>query len=423
MWYNRLHDSDKKFHFHIELTTKCNAACPICPRFIKYTPIRSHNIELWEMTIDKVKEWFPKEIIKKVGSINFCGNFGDPCSCRDIYEIVEYFHINNKEIDIDIRTNGGAQSVSFWQKMGNLSKNSNKKVKVVFSVDGLEDTNDLYRRNVKWEILDRNIRTFTSNGGFGVQEFLIFNHNEHQIQEAKDQNYEWGLQYINYKQAFGFEDYDNNKQKPYPVYDKNGHLEYFLKPSLEYTNSSLEYDSNVSDISTKIDIYPDLTPTELEPINYSKYIELQGNEIICQSSVAHGGNLEVYFNANGDVRPCCHTGVDIDRRLNSETSKQLIEILSPKKDFNLNTNSFENILKLFDDKFVNKWNSTHEEGRCFKCSIQCGRVHQSNSERLYGADVEIKKKIGYFDYDNLDDDNSEDVYLNIQTDFKNNKLI
>ena len=410
MWYDRLKSEDGLFHFHIELTTKCNAGCPLCPRFVKNTPVRSSRIELWEMTIEQVKEWFPVELIQKVGSINFCGNFGDPCSCKDLYEIVEYFHLNNKDTKIEIRTNGGAQSVKFWEKIGLLSAESNKKLIVIFSVDGLEDTNDLYRRNVKWDILNRNITTFTKNGGYGFQEFLIFNHNEHQIEEASEQNKKWGLRLITYKKAFGFEDSKYQKQKPYPVYDKSGNLEYFLKPSLTYNNSDLPYDDNVDDVPTHINTNPDFLkeleyfPPEAIPKTYDVFSHLNETTISCQAETDHEGRLEVYINSNGDLRPCCHTGIESDRDISSHESSQLRQILSPKEDFSLQTNTFENIMKLFDEKFVNKWENTHEEGRCLKCSIQCGRIHQSNSTRLYSADIDIKREIGYFDSASEDDE-------------------
>lgn len=403
MWYERLQSKDKKFHFHMELTTKCNAACPICPRFVSSTPLRSNNVPLWEMTIEQVKKWFPIELVKKIGSMNICGNFGDPCSCKDVYEIVEYFHVNNPEAKIELRTNGGAQSVAFWEKIGKLSADSVDRIRVVFSVDGLEDTNDLYRRNVKWHILDRNITTFTSNGGYGIQEFLVFNHNEHQIEEVKEQYKKWNLRYISFKKAFGFEDpFNKGKQRPFPVYDKKGHLEYFLKPSMEYNNSELPLDEDVSHVPTHINLHPDFLK-ELEakhrdyvPTDYTLFDHLNNSKISCQAETDHNGNLEVYFNSNGDVRPCCHTGIESDRTIGSHESLQLRnDMLYPKESFNLETNSFEDILKLFDERFVNKWTATHDTGKCLKCSIQCGQVHQSNSERLYGADKLIKDKLGY----------------------------
>lgn len=402
MWYDRLQNPDGKFHFHIELTTKCNAGCPLCPRFSKNTPIKSSRIELSEITIDQVKDWFPIDLVQKVGSINFCGNFGDPCSCKDLYEIVEYFHLNNKDTIIEIRTNGGAKSVDFWEKMGILSANSNQKITVVFSVDGLEDTNDLYRRYVKWNILNRNITTFTKNGGIGIQEFLIFNHNEHQLDEAATQSVEWGLKYITFKQAFGFENFVVGTQKPFPVYDKDGNFEYFLKPSLEYNNSKLPYDSNVDGIPRKINTMTEFLAHKekynediIDTEGFDTFSDLAPLNISCQAETDHEGRLEVYINASGDVRPCCHTGIESDRDINSHESSQLRKILSPKFLFNLKTSTFSSIMKLIDETFVNKWENTHEEGRCLKCSIQCGRVHQSNSSRLYGADTQIKSKLGY----------------------------
>ena len=40
--------------------------------------------------------------IKKISSINFCGNFGDPTNCTEMIDIVEYFYENNNEIKIEI---------------------------------------------------------------------------------------------------------------------------------------------------------------------------------------------------------------------------------------------------------------------------------------------------------------------------------
>lgn len=401
MWYDRLQSKDKKFHFHLELTTKCNSACPICPRFNIGTPIVSSNIEIWEITIDKIKKWYSREFIQKIGSMNVCGNFGDPIVCKDLYEIVEYFHINNKDMKIDIRTNGGAKPVSFWEKLGELSKNSNNKIRVVFSVDGLEDTNDLYRRNVNWNILDRNIRTYTKSGGFGVQEFLIFNHNEHQIEDVIQQNKDWGLEYITFKQAYGFEDWSSNKTRPFAVYDRDGNLEYTLKPSIKYNNSNMEFDPDTSHIKKFKNIFDDKLKEVPFRVKYENHKDIEGSEISCLASTAHFGNLEVYMNSNGDIRPCCHTGVEVDINSSSDTTLQLKQILSPSDLFNLETSDFETIFKLFDDRFVSKWDTTHENGKCIKCSIQCGKIHQSNFKRLYGADEEIKEKNRYNIYDDI----------------------
>jgi len=397
MWSEILKSSDKKFHFHIELTTKCNSACPLCPRFVYGTPHLNPRIKLNELSLSDIKKWFPSNLVSKIGSMNFCGNFGDPISCKDMYPIIEYFHQTNPTINIEIRTNGGMQSEKMWKKLGKLSKLSKRKVKVIFSVDGDEETNELYRRNVKWDILTRNIKAYTNAGGWAWQEFLIFNHNQHQIEEIQTLSKSMGIETISFKKAFGFEDYENNRTRSVAVYDKKGDFEYLLKPSIDYNhNHTKPFDKNIvavtdgvgvnnfdkKDVPKKINTNFDICHIDFDDIDYKTYYnEIEKSKIDCSAFINHHGDTEVYLNANGDVRPCCHIGVELDRNSTDNTGKQLKNIFSPNKEYNIKSNSLENILKLFDEKIASNWEKTHEEGRCFKCSIQCGR--QNVVDNLY----------------------------------------
>lgn len=405
MWSEVLEKEDKKFHFHIELTTKCNSACPLCPRFVYGTPHLNPRIRLNELSLKDIKQWFSVDFIQKIGSINFCGNFGDPISCKDMYPIVEYFHKSNPNIKIEIRTNGGMQSEKMWKKLGNLSKFSKRKLKVIFSVDGDEETNELYRRNVKWDILTRNIKAYTKAGGIAWQEFLIFNHNQHQLEDIQILSKSLGIETISFKKAFGFEDYENGRTRSVAVYDKKGEFEYLLKPSIDYNhNDDKVFDKNIvavtdgigvnnfekKDVPKKINTNFDVCHINFEDIDYDNhYKELESKIIDCSAFVNHFGDVEVYLNANGDIRPCCHIGVELDRNSSDNTGKQLKNIFSPSEKFNIKTNTFENVLNLFDERIASNWEKTHKEGRCFKCTIQCGR--QNVVESLYIKEGEIDK--------------------------------
>ena len=70
--------------------------------------------------------------------------------------------------------------VFFWKDLAKI-----KGLKVTFNIDGLQDTNHLYRRNVKWDRLIANVEAFISAGGKADWRYLIFKHNEQQIDEAK----------------------------------------------------------------------------------------------------------------------------------------------------------------------------------------------------------------------------------------------
>ena len=56
---------------------------------------------------------------------------------------------------------------------------------VNFSVDGLEDTNHLYRQGVKWEKVEDNMVAFCDAGWIIKWTFLVFRHNEHQVNIAR----------------------------------------------------------------------------------------------------------------------------------------------------------------------------------------------------------------------------------------------
>ena len=62
---------------HLEVTTKCQARCPMCPRRIQGGPL-SPFIDLIEIDLETFKNWFPLDFLQKLPSVSFCGNLGDP---------------------------------------------------------------------------------------------------------------------------------------------------------------------------------------------------------------------------------------------------------------------------------------------------------------------------------------------------------
>ena len=155
-WSDIYTDSSVKFAVHVEATTRCNSRCPSCPRFIDSTPITNPALVLDEIKIDEFKAWLPPEFLQQHAEcFNFCGNYGDPMMCTDIVEIIEYL-VENNVLKIALHTNGGMRNKKVWNRLGQLLNQRNRHV--VWSVDGLEDTNNLYRREVKWKNIVNNIK-------------------------------------------------------------------------------------------------------------------------------------------------------------------------------------------------------------------------------------------------------------------------
>ena len=142
-------------HIDIELTTRCNAACPMCFR-------NNHGDRPNPMLVEKDFELdLLEQIDVPVKKLALCGNYGDPIMHKELPQIIEYW-FKNKSQNIVMMTNGGARSKQWWTDLGKLTKG---KMRVTFGIDGLEDTNHLYRRNVRWDRLMQNTKAFIDAGG------------------------------------------------------------------------------------------------------------------------------------------------------------------------------------------------------------------------------------------------------------------
>eukprot|EP00961_Rhodomonas_salina_P131683 1772279-Rhodomonas_salina.2 len=86
------------------------------------------------------------------GKIYLCGNYGDPCSARECLQIVKYLRGANASMVVGVHTNGGARSAEWWAEAGKVLRAPSY---ARFAIDGLEDTNQLYRQHVSWPVRPR----------------------------------------------------------------------------------------------------------------------------------------------------------------------------------------------------------------------------------------------------------------------------
>ena len=137
------------------------------------------------ISLEQFKKWFPPNVMEKTDRIMLCGNQGDPFAAKDIVEILEYC-VDNLPADKQLVThsNGGLRSEEVWTRAGKALSTSHQHY-MWFSIDGLKNTNELYRRNVEWEKLMRNASAFIEAGGVAYWDMLVFKHNEHQIEEVR----------------------------------------------------------------------------------------------------------------------------------------------------------------------------------------------------------------------------------------------
>jgi len=174
----------------LEITNYCNARCNLCEREQVHNGDMeggpSVHLNNKFMTLKEIEQAFSGDwnILSKVA---FIGNVDEPTINPEIFEIIEFFQKKfHGDNEITIATNGGARDEEFWSRMGKVSYEHKGIFCVTFGIDGLEDTNHLYRKNVKWDQLQRNFRSYIKAGGTAGWQFIPFSWNKHQLDDARE---------------------------------------------------------------------------------------------------------------------------------------------------------------------------------------------------------------------------------------------
>ena len=166
---------------HLEPTDVCQASCPLCARETENTFDKNDHHTL---TVDDIHNLLGDDVIIGLDKMFMCGDYGDPAASKHSLDIYRYFRKLNPEITLGMNTNGAIQSPVWWRTLGELFTNPTDYV--VFSIDGLADTNHIYRRGVNWDKLIDNAQAYINAGGSAHWDMLVYEHNEHQVDTCEE---------------------------------------------------------------------------------------------------------------------------------------------------------------------------------------------------------------------------------------------
>lgn len=175
---------------HVEPTDRCQASCALCARETDSTFDKTlrHDLDMW-----KIIQVFGADRIATLDKMFMCGVYGDPAAGRHSLNIYRNFRKLNPGIVLGMNTNGALRTPEWWQELANVL--NQPKDYVVFSIDGLVHTNSIYRRGVTWSKLMANAQAFIRAGGSAHWDMLVYQHNEHQVDEceqlARDMGFTW----------------------------------------------------------------------------------------------------------------------------------------------------------------------------------------------------------------------------------------
>lgn len=326
----------KRIEFGI--TSKCNAGCPLCARHIANTSTPKSFPYLTQSNLpfsDFEKITNSLGNYTKNINCNFGGTVGDAMVHPDALNFFKLASSIYRKVTCD--TNGGVRNKDFWSTLGKLS--SQYPIYITFSIDGLKDTNPLYRINTNFDNIIDNAKTFIDAGGKADWKYIVFEHNQHQIDEANTLS-----------KQLGFTKFTTH------------HSRRFKLPT-----EKVSYDAYKKKAST-VNSLVKQQGFELSPSSVAKETIMPkiDGEIKCKS-IEQG---YLYVCEMNKLWPCCH--------FHSETTNakwynywNIVETKYGKNFNSLENTTIEQLLnhEYFTEYLTSSWNDNTIQ--CYKCPETC----------------------------------------------------
>jgi MoaA/NifB/PqqE/SkfB family radical SAM enzyme len=158
---------------HLELTSRCTLVCPRCRRTMHPSEYKVNDLALTFIKNRITRSNFPN-----ARHIIISGNYGDPIYHRQFHQVIK--HLKDEKFWLKIDTNGSFRNRLWWLETSLILE---KRDRLTFSIDGLSDTNEVYRIGSRWKDIMEAVEILRGKV-FLQWKFIVFNHNEHQIIEA-----------------------------------------------------------------------------------------------------------------------------------------------------------------------------------------------------------------------------------------------
>jgi sulfatase maturation enzyme AslB (radical SAM superfamily) len=322
----------------IELSTRCNARCPMCMRNYRGMDYNSGYPET-ELSLKDIQKILPVEFLKQLTKgISFNGNLGDFGLAHDAQVIVQY--LTDLNVPVYINTNGSMRTPDWWASL------ASPQVTIGFAIDGLEDTHSLYRQDTDWHRVIANATAFISAGGRAIWRFIPFDHNRHQEQACRMLANQLGFS--------RFENIDEGRNRG-PVYSRTGEFSHWLgQPYTEHEQQN-----------------PPLVKDLLEShINWfdTRTVQSDKDSMPLKITCQHKRLEEIYLAADGTVWPCCFLGF-YPATMNHPGNTQLAPLVTEN---NALEYDLAHCMAWFDRVEATWSKNSIAQGRLYGCVNSCG---------------------------------------------------
>lgn len=350
---------------HLEITQACQAACPMCDRNENGGATNKHIIGA-ELSLEDCMKIFPPEFIAQLNTMYMCGNLGDPIIASDTLEVFRYFRQHNPTMWLSMNTNAGARDTMWWTELASIFGRNGS---VIFSVDGLQDTNHVYRQHVSWSKVENSMHSFIAAGGRARWDFIVFEHNQHQVSEAEQLSKDWGFEKFTAKKTGRFFSTNTHTGKDmHQAVNKKGAVTWLIKkPSTTFLNAA----------------------TEKETMLVEKYSSMEKYYDSCNIDCKVIKEKSIFITAEGLLMPCCWTAGRMYKWWKADpTTEQIwdhIHTAGGKDAISCISQSIESVINNSGilSSIEDSWNKTNvANGKLLVCANKCGTEFDAFSEQF-----------------------------------------
>jgi MoaA/NifB/PqqE/SkfB family radical SAM enzyme len=379
---------------HLEMTEACNASCPMCARNLNGGEV-SPLLHGAELSIADIEQIFPVDFIKQLNRLYMCGNYGDPAVASDTLEAFAYFREHNPKLNLSMHTNGSMKKPEWWAELAGVI---GQKGYVIFGVDGLEDTNHLYRQGTVWKKIMENAQAFIDAGGRARWDYIVFAHNEHQVEEAEALATKMGFEKFNIKKSNRF--FSNTRgevKQEHQAGNRKGSATALLAmpTNPKYHNAAIKNLANIT-AGQKSDPYELITTVEAlkDKVGGQKFntdpelkkpMEKYWDSVPIKCKVSE--EKSIYVTAEGYLQPCCWTAGQMYVWYWKEQGGQIWSAINEAglDSLDLKKHGIKDVVngKFIQEIIPNSWNKPScAEGKLAVCAKTCGTKYDAFSEQF-----------------------------------------
>ena len=164
---------------NIDMSNKCILQCVFCQRqtIRKGELVGKNKIKMSQDV--PFEDW--KKVLHTFQGVNLCGQLSDPIYHSNFIHYLRYAAERKKRIRI--HTNGSGKKKSFWKEAFSIQH----PIRWIFGIDGLDQkTCNLHRIGQNFHQSFKAMLLGSQSHHRIIWQFIPFQHNEHQIERAKD---------------------------------------------------------------------------------------------------------------------------------------------------------------------------------------------------------------------------------------------